>query len=250
MGEAKQLQVRPVSASDANRFVRKHHYSGKVTVNSQLHLGVFLDGPTLLGVMQFGPSTDKRRMLPLVSGTGWNGFLELNRMAFSDVLPKNSESRAMSVAFRIIKKKYPHIEWIVSFADGTQCGDGAIYRAAGFVLTGIKRNTSLLRLPNGAIVARLTLDGNPTQNSSWWRKQGAVPLEGFQLRYVYFLNKEARSRLTAKEIPFSAIAEMGASMYRGKKIERPKQAMAGVQPAQRRGGTDPDAPTSSEVADG
>jgi hypothetical protein len=39
---------------------------------------------------------------------------------------------------RMIQKHYPHVEWVISFADGCQCGDGTIYRAAGFVLTGIK----------------------------------------------------------------------------------------------------------------
>ena len=138
MASAKDLVVKPIGSKDAAELVRRIHYSGKVTQNSQLHLGVFLDG-RLEGAMQFGPSMDKRKMLGLVPGTGWNGFLELNRMAFSDRLPRNSESRALGVAFRMIRKHYQHIEWIVSFSDATQCGDGTIYRASGFVLTGIKR---------------------------------------------------------------------------------------------------------------
>ena len=59
-------------------------------------------------------------------------------MAFSEKLPRNSESRAISIAMKLIKKHYPHIDWVVLFADGTQCGDGTIYRASGFVLTDIR----------------------------------------------------------------------------------------------------------------
>jgi hypothetical protein len=33
---------------------------------------------------------------------------------------------------------------------------------------------------------------------------------------LYFLNPEARKRLTVPILPFSRIAEMGAGMYRGK----------------------------------
>jgi hypothetical protein len=73
-------------------------------------------------------------LIDLVHGTKWNEFIELNRMAFSEFLPKNSESRAIAIAIKLIKKKAPHIKWIISFADGTQCGDGTIYRAAGFDL--------------------------------------------------------------------------------------------------------------------
>lgn len=220
---AKDIQVRPILSKDAARIVKACHYSGKVAQNSQLHFGVFLDGKCG-GAMQFGPSIDKRKTQGLVEGTKWNGFLELNRMAFADWLPRNSESRALAISMRLIKKAYPHVEWIVSFADATQCGDGAIYRASGFALTGIKRNTQMLLMPNGLIVAKKTLD-NPnhmTKNgkfgSSLARENGARPLPGFQLRYVYFLNKAARERLTVPVIPFSEIKKRGASMYRGKPL--------------------------------
>jgi len=145
---AKEIVIKPINHRRANLFVKKHHYSGKVVNNSILHFGVYLDD-NLHGVMQFGSSLDKRKIQGLVEGTRWNDFLELNRMAFDDVLPRNSESRAISVAMKIIKKRAPHIRWIVSFADATQCGDGTIYRASGFVLTGIKKNTQIWEAPSG-----------------------------------------------------------------------------------------------------
>ena len=51
---------------------------------------------------------------------------------------------------------------------------------------------------------------------------GWEPIPGFQLRYIYFLNKEAKQRLTVPIIPFSKIDEMGAGMYKGEKITRTK----------------------------
>lgn len=54
---------------------------------------------------------------------------------------------------------------------------------------------------------------------------GWKPLEGYQLRYVYFLNPEAKNRLTAPILPFSDIEKMGAGMYKGIKVSRDKQAM-------------------------
>jgi len=236
VASAKDLIVKPISAKDAAELVRRIHYSGKVTKNSQLHLGVFLDD-RLEGAMQFGPSMDKRKMLGLVPGTSWNCFLELNRMAFSDRLPRNSESRALGVAFRMIRKHYPHIEWIVSFSDATQCGDGTIYRASGFVLTGIKKNAQMLKMPDGSVMARTTLDSpNHTGaggkfGSAIAKENGAVALPGYQLRYVYFINPAARERLAYPILPFSKIEEMGASMYRGEKITRMKEQDAGHPPA-------------------
>lgn len=150
MGKAKEIIVKPISATDANRIVRALHYSGKVVNNSQLHLGAFLDGKCG-GAMQFGPSLDKRKIQGLVRGTLWNEFIELNRMAFADWLPRNGESRCLGYAFRWMRKQYPHIKWCVSFADGTQCGDGTIYRASGFVLTGIKENNQIWEAPTGEV---------------------------------------------------------------------------------------------------
>lgn len=212
---AKDIIIKPIAAKDANRIITELHYSGKIVQNSILHLGVFA-GNACLGALSFGSPIDKRRTLPLVRGTRWRGMLELNRMAFSDALPRNSESRALSVCLGIIKKNYPHIEWVLSFADGCQCGDGTIYRAAGFLLTGIKKNDGMLRMPDGSVKARKSLDDDPVKNTAYWRSKGAKPLKGFQLRYIYFINKQARERLTVPVLGYSAIDKAGARMYKGK----------------------------------
>lgn len=236
MGRAMDITMKVIPSSVATPFMRAHHYSGTVVNNSSLHFGVFLDG-RLHGVMSYGPSLDKSKIITLVAGTGWNEFLELNRMAFDSVLPRNSESRAISMSLKLIKKYAPHIKWVVSFADACSCGDGVIYRASNFVLTGIKENFNLAVLPDGTRIHRMTLEGNPSSPRkelggrtyfdvtggkydfrSYVRVAGATVLSGFQLRYLYFLDKRKRKDLTVPVIPFSKIDELGAGMYKGEKI--------------------------------
>lgn len=236
MGRAKEIVVKVLPSKIANDFVRKHHYSGKVVANSTLHFGCFLDG-RLHGVLSYGNSMDKRKTMTLVEGTGWNEFLELNRMAFDDYLPRNSESYCIGKTLRMIKKQAPHIKWVISFADGAQCGDGTIYRASNFVLTQIKPNKTILEFPNGARIAAMTLEANfnipqvvqlckdlnvphkyRTRNE--WIKLGARFIPGFQLRYVYFIDKVYRKKLTVEEVPFQRIDELGAGMYKGEQITR------------------------------
>lgn len=238
MGSAKEISVRVIPASIARPFVKSHHYSGKVVNNSKLHFGAFLDGK-LHGVMSFGPPMDKSKVLGLVVDANgnpapWHGMLELNRMAFDDVLPKNSESRAISVAVRLIRKYAPQVKWILSFADGTQCGDGTIYRASGFKLTDIRGNKNTARLPDGSVLHKMTLESNPTQKradlggvsyyditggrfdfSGFCKAMHAEVLEGFQLRYIKIIDQTYH--LAVPELPFSAIAERGAGMYKGEK---------------------------------
>ena len=160
MATAKDIVLRVIPSSIANTFVREHHYSGSVVQNSTLHFGVFLGGQ-LHGVMSYGPSMKKSQLINLVEGTGWNNFMELNRMAFDAALPRNSESRALSISFRLLRKYAPQVKWIVSFADATQCGDGAIYRASGFVLTLVKPNEAICVLSDGTKIHKMTLSANP-----------------------------------------------------------------------------------------
>lgn len=214
MASAKDIVVKPITSAAANKLVKRVHYSGKVVNNSSLHFGVFLNG-RLEGAMSFGSPINKKGTIKIVEGTKWNGMLELNRMAFSDVLPRNSESRALGVVFKIIRKHYPHIEWVVSFSDGTQCGDGTIYRASGFVLTDIRESDALRINPSTGEVMHV-IQAHHLMLSKEFRTW--EPTKGYQLRYVYFINKDAAKRLTVPIIPFSKIDEVGAGMYKGEKI--------------------------------
>ena len=49
---------------------------------------------------------------------------------------------------------------------------------------------------------------------------GGEILPGYQLRYIYFIDKKSRIRLTVPEIPFSRIDEMGAGMYKGENMSQ------------------------------
>ena len=236
MGRAMDIIMKVIPSKVATPFMRQHHYSGKIVNNSTLHFGVFLDG-RLHGVMSYGPSLDKSKIIGLVSGTGWNEFLELNRMAFDSVLPRNSESRAISMSLKMIKKHAPQVKWVISFADACSCGDGTIYRASNFVLTGIKENLNLCELPDGQRVHKMTLASNPTTPRKelggrtffditggkynfpeYVKAAGGHILPGFQLRYMYFIDKSKQKDLTVPIIPFSKIDELGAGMYKGEKI--------------------------------
>ena len=221
MGRAKDIIVKVIPSKVANEFVKKHHYSGKVVPNSKLHFGCFLDN-RLHGVMSFGSPMVKKNVIHYVENTKWNEMLELNRMAFDDYLPKNSESRSISIAIKLIKKNAPHIKWVLSFSDANLCGDGTIYRASGFKLIGINKNTATYKMPNGEVMCLLTASAHKTKQSngksgvSWIVENGGKKLQGFQMRYIYLINK--KTKITVPIIPFSEIDKAGAGMYKGEKI--------------------------------
>ena len=218
MGRAKEIIVKVIPSKIANEFVKKNHYSGKVVNMSTLHFGCFLDNK-LHGVMSYGPPMDKRNVLNLVD-TGlndynkkWNEMLELNRMAFDDYLPKYSESRCIAISIRLLKKNAPQIKWILSYSDATQCGDGTIYRASGFKLTQINKNSTIYKLDNGEIVAK--------RGDSNYDFKNSEALKGFQNRYIYLIDKNCE--INAEILPFSEIDKQGAGMYKGEKISLQKR---------------------------
>lgn len=109
MYNVKDIIIKVIPSKVANDFVKKHHYSGKVVNNSILHFGAFLNN-NLHGVMSFGSPLDKSKVLGLVHTKEnkpclWNEMLELNRMVFDSFLPKNSESRSIAIAIKLLKKK-------------------------------------------------------------------------------------------------------------------------------------------------
>ena len=230
MGRAKDILVAPIDRRAGMAFIRRHHYSGKALNNSWLYLGVWLSD-VLIGSLSFGAPIDIRKSKGLVQGTAWDGFCELGRLCMVDDTPPNVESRALSVAFRLIRREYPYIEWVQTFADGTQCGDGTIYRACGCLLTQIKRNTEILRNSDGMRVSQLSFSDRrrvqtskgPQNGSSgvkWLLDSGYEFIPGYQLRYLKLLYPGMESRLTCPVLPYSAIAEAGAGMYLG----RPKDS--------------------------
>lgn len=264
MVSAKDMVLRPISAQEANALVRRVHYSGKVDTRSQIHIGAFLNGK-LEGAMQFGPSIDKRKTIGLVAGTKWNEFIDLHRLAFTDNLPRNSESRALAIAMKMLRRHAPHLKWVLSYADGAQCGDGTIYRAAGFVLTNITENKSMYRLPDGNVVAKIVFEpsfstqgpdhiktkygktGSET-SGKFLKRIGAEAIPGFQLRYIYFLDPAYRERLTVPELPFSEIQRRGAGMYRGeRRAEGVASDTPGIQPGE--GGAVPTSALHEMAAD-
>lgn len=115
--------------------------------------------------------------------------------------------------------KIVYMDGKLSFADGCSCGDGTIYRASNFVLTSIKRNTTIKVDEHGNKVADMTFSAHKPSEMKMFR-ENYKPLDGFMLRHVYFIDKRCKEKLTVPIIPFSKIDEMGAGMYKGEKISQ------------------------------
>lgn len=197
------FQVREIGRDFANGVIVANHYSGKFYNATYIHLGLFIEGQ-FMGVLQFGYAMNPASAGSVVEGTALDEYLELNRMWLDDAAPHCSESRAMSCAIKFIRRKYPKVKWVQSFAD-ERCGKfSAVYQAAGFryfgehdavfwELDGTTYHNSLMTRDRSLSKAAATLqDGRDRATSSTLR----------QFRYLYFMAPRFAKGVKLREQPF------------------------------------------------
>lgn len=131
-------------------------------------------------------------------------YLELNRMWLDDIAPKNSESKAISYSIKFIKRKYPDIKWIQSFAD-ERCGKfGIVYQAANFKYYG--EHTALFWTLDGVIYHNSLMTRDPKLSKSaailQADKDRATSETLRQFRYIYFIDKRWEKKVLLKEQPY------------------------------------------------
>jgi hypothetical protein len=122
-----------------NELIKKYHYLHNQPSGSALMLGVYQDNK-INGLIIFGNPVSSHIRKAVRSTTG-KQVLELTRLWLSDNLPKNSESKVISIALRILKRLKPSIKWIVSYADPKAGHSGIIYQATNWVYIGLTGKT-------------------------------------------------------------------------------------------------------------
>ena len=197
------FHVREIDRVLANQLIVTNHYSKKVYAATYIHLGVYLDGE-LSGALQFGYAMNPASGGSVVAGTEMNEYLELNRMWLDDICPRNSESMALSYAIKYIKRKYPKVKWIQSFADERCGGFGIVYQACSFDYFGehdsvfweldgvIYHNSLMTRDRKLSKSAAIIQDGKDRAKSHTLR----------QFRYIKFIDQREKKNCRLKQMPY------------------------------------------------
>lgn len=145
--------VKAIQSKEARCIVKKYHYSGKVVANSKIHLGVFNKENVLVGCLQFGPPMNGEKTAKKICND--TRMLELNRMVMRDEEPRNSESMAISLCVKYLKK-YTDVQWLLSFSDGKESNVGYIYQATNWQYIGYMLSGSFYKL-DGQYVHSVTV---------------------------------------------------------------------------------------------
>lgn len=115
--------VRVVSFKTARRIIEQNHYLGYAPPGCKFCLGIYADSE-IIGVMIWGH--------PIARLEEQDNTLELTRMFLFDS-PKNSESKALSLAEKWIKLNRKERR-LIAYSDTAEGHNGTIYRAANWKL--------------------------------------------------------------------------------------------------------------------
>lgn len=197
------FHVKVIARDKANALIVKNHYSKKFYSASYIHLGVFANDK-IMGVLQFGYAMNPTSQNGVVEGTEPDEYLELNRMWLDDSLPRNGESLAISYAIKFIKRVYPKIKWIQSFADERCNMFGIVYQAANFVYCG--EHTATFWTLDDVVYHNSLMSRDPKLSKSaayiQANKERATSQELRQFRYIFFINKGVMKNLKLKVQPY------------------------------------------------
>jgi hypothetical protein len=197
--------VREIPKEVSKQLIIKNHYSHKVCndATTHIHLGLFVN-EILMGALQFGYAMNPQSMSSVVKDTKLNGYKELNRMWFDDKLGKNTESRAISYSIKYIKKKFPSVKWIQSFAD-ERCGKwGIVYQAANFDFYG-EHSATFWEFEGEIYHNSLITNNNRNKKKSLEAKgfsDKAIKYDLRQFRYIYFIDKRERRNCLLNKQPY------------------------------------------------
>ena len=195
------ITVDTIDRTTADRIIKENHYSKTVCFSTSVSLGIFWKG-MLCGVAQFGYGINPKGSSKWVDGSTYHDYLEFNRMWLSDIAPHNSESKAIGLIFKWFRKNRPDIKWLLSFADGANGKVGTIYQATNWIYTGYNRQGGVWVTSDGTRITQKTMiDKHKSTKRDLLESIYGTPLyrvRGGQFRYIYFLDKKWRKRLTVE----------------------------------------------------
>lgn len=197
--------VKEIQKDISKKIIIENHYSKKVCndATTHIHLGVFYK-EKLMGALQYGYAMNPRSHSNIVKDSQFNEYKELNRMWISDNCVKYAESRAISYSIKYIKKKYPTVKWIQTFADERCGGFGIVYQACSFSYYG--EHDGIFYEFEGEIYHNNVVNNSKRKKKKELEQRGVLDT-GIkktlrQFRYIKFLDKREKKKCLLKEQPY------------------------------------------------
>lgn len=120
------MVLKQVHTTEIDTWIKEHHYLKSTPAGAVIRLEFLDDSGDRIGAMMWG-----RPVSPKVDQVH---TLQLTRMCFIDETEHCAESRALGMARKHIRKHYPHIKGLITYASTGLGHEGTIYQADGWFL--------------------------------------------------------------------------------------------------------------------
>lgn len=181
---SKGIKIIECEKKSADSIIIRNHYSHKLTKNSFKSFLVYYNGK-INGALQLGYGIRPK----IKNGFNSDEVREFDRMWLSDEMPKYSETITLSLLHNYLKKVYPKIKTLISYADTSAGNKGTIYKAANYkLISEIKSDFYILE--SGERVHPVSM-WHRHKTRKWSVMKNIYPgikkAEGLQLKFMYSL---------------------------------------------------------------
>ena len=194
--------IRPVDYLRVKRFIYHHHYARIMPSTTVVSYGLYI-GDELMGVSAWGygvrPQHTIRKWFP---GLGVGDYLELNRLCLLDVMPRNSESRFISLVVGRLKRDFPRLQVLLSWADGLRGKPGYVYQACSWLYGGYIRSEFYTTDKGEVLHPRLLITRFGSRGKAVQSALGLNHYFGKQFMYCKFLCSRVRRKQLLAASPF------------------------------------------------
>ncbi len=198
-----ELKIDWVSERAARYACQRWHYSKTIAAGKKVHLGVWENGK-YIGAVVFGHCS--ARQFTRGFGLKQNEAVELLRVALKGhVTPV---TRIISIAIKILRKRFPTIRLMVSYADQNQQHIGVIYQAGNWIYVGEIDTRDYYKGPDGKVyhprvVSSMGIKYHFGKKRKYLKYEDCERVPQFpKHKYLYPFDKEMKQRVLAMAKPY------------------------------------------------
>lgn len=200
---AKAMRLAMIPLRVAREVCERRHYLHTYPGAAILNFGIFVRASLLgIAVIGLGPANVFR----FFAGAERQEVACLARFWLDDRLGRNSESRALGVLLRLLRRHQQTIKALVGYSDPSVGHDGVIYRAAGFLFLGKSDASPYYRMADGRVLHSRTIAHVFGSRSKASLAARGIKFETIEprpkLTYVALIDLTWRDRLTRPVLPY------------------------------------------------
>ncbi len=114
--------------TDVDKWIQEHHYLHSVPAGARLRLWIKDDSGNIIGAMMWGRPTARTYSATRI--------MENTRSYFVDDTDRFAESKALSMARKLIRKHFPEVKGLISYSSSGVGHNGTVYQADGWFAVG------------------------------------------------------------------------------------------------------------------